>query len=74
MMESAHLVDHDLVVNGARDRQRAGNFIEQGEAADAGEDDNGAGIGNDHEAPLRLTSMAYSRSSSSTLMRTAGTS
>src|SRR5260370_30532643 len=68
------LVDHDLVVTGVGDRQRTANFMEQREAADAGEDDNGAGIGNDHAAPLRLTPVASSRSSSSTLMRTAVTS
>ena len=48
-------------------------IVEKGTQADVGEDKDRADIGNDHLVPLRLTSVASSGSSSSALVRTAGT-
>jgi hypothetical protein len=70
----ATLVDDDLVMNRVADYQGARNFGEKREASDAGKNYNRAGIGNDHVWSGRLTSVAGSLSSSSMLIRTAGTS
>jgi hypothetical protein len=48
-------------------------IAEKGKQADASKDEDRGGIGDDRLAPLRLTSVASSRSSSSALIRTAGT-